>query len=408
MNEYKGIEYLRRKLRTFRERNLIRYNYYEMKDGHQMQAVAIPSHLSRYYKSNLGWCTKAVDSLADRLVVNGFENDGFNMAEIYNINNADVLFDSAILGALITACDFIYIRKDEDDNVQMQVIDGSNATGIIDPVTYLLKEGYAVLERDPDSGNPIVEAHFMAGMTDIYYNGKVEHYPNIAEYPLLVPIIYRPDARRNFGHSRITRACMDIQDKAKDVLTRSSVTAEFYSFPQKYVLGLSEDAERLDTWRATISSMLRFDKDEDGDHPIVGQFSQQSMTPHIEHFRMYASNFSGETGLTLDDLGFVSDNPSSAEAIKAAHESLRVTAMKAQKTFGTGFLNAGFLACCLRDNIAYKRSAIYQTKVRWKPIVEPDAAMLSSIGDGAIKINQAVPDFLNANNLEDLTGISRG
>lgn len=52
---------------------------------------------------------------------------------------------------------------------------------------------------------------------------------------------------------------------------------------------------------------------------------------------MFAGLFAGETGLTLDDLGFVTDNPSSAEAIKASHENLRLIARKAQRTFGTGF-----------------------------------------------------------------------
>ena len=109
--------------------------------------------------------------------------------------------------------------------------------------------------------------------------------------------------------------------------------------------------------------------------------------------------------MTLDDLGFATENPSSAEAIKAAHENLRVTARKAQRTFGSGFLNAGYLATCLRDDYAYYRNQIYMTKPVWEPVFEPDAAMLSSIGDGAIKINQAVPGYFSKDNLRNLTGI---
>ncbi len=130
------------------------------------------------------------------------------------------------------------------------------------------------------------------------------------------------------------------------------------------------------------------------------------MTPYIEQLRMLASLFAGETGLTLDDLGFVAENPSSAEAIKASHESLRLTARKAQRNFGSGFLNAGFLAACVRDNVPYLREQICLTKPSWEPIFEPDAAMLSGIGDGAIKINQAVPGYFGKNNLRELTGIT--
>ena len=130
------------------------------------------------------------------------------------------------------------------------------------------------------------------------------------------------------------------------------------------------------------------------------------MTPYIEHLRMFAALFAGETGLTMDDLGFVSDNPSSAEAIKASHENLRLLARKAQRTFGSGFLNVGYLAACMRDSFQYKREQLYLTKPVWEPIFEPDAAMLSSIGDGAIKINQAVPGYFNTDNLRNITGIN--
>lgn len=407
--ELMGVGYLRAKLDSVRHRVLTRYAYYEMKDNHRSPDTVINAAIASRYPQTLGWCTKAVDQLADRLRVNGMNNDWFDMMGIYNVNNKDILFPSSFRGALISACDFFYVIPNDEGLPKIQVIDGANATGIIDVTTQLLTEGYAVLERDPRNDKPVIEAYFTPEKTMYIYNGKdIENVPNPVGYPLLVPIIYRPDARRPFGHSRISRACMSLQDSAKDVLVRAGISADFYSIPQKYVLGMDSEAERLDNWRATISSMLRFDRDEDGNVPTLGQFQQQSMAPHIDHFKMYANVFAGETGLTLDDLGFVSENPSSAEAIRAGHEALRVTASEAQRSFGVGIINAGFVAACLRDGIRYERSAIYDTSVKWAPIVEPDAAMLSSIGDGAMKINQAFPDYFTADTLEALTGIKKG
>lgn len=410
MNDFRGINYLRRKLNTLSHRVQLRYNYYEMKREHIMPEVSIPLPVSRIFKGKLGWCTKAVDNLADRLVVKGFSNDVFNMGDIYSASNPDILFNAAILGALITSCDFIYIMPSSNGELpKMQVIDGYNATGIIDPVTMMLKEGYAVIERDPETGSPLIEAYFQPGQTVYYYHDKKGTTEQVVhtgiDYCLLIPVIYKPDSKRPFGHSRISRTCMDLQDKAEDTLTRINVLSEISSWPQKYVLGLSDTVEGLDRIKVNISSILRFDRDEDGQIPSVGQFQQMSMTPHVEAFRLYANNFSGETGLTVDDLGFVSDNPSSAEAIKASHENLRLAASKAQSGFAIGFLNAGFTAACLRDKFTYKRSEIARTKVEWKPIIEPDASMLSSIGDGAGKINQAIPGFFTAQTLSALTGI---
>lgn len=405
MAEYKGIIYLRNKLNSKRIRVLTRYQFYEMKNTFKDFNITVPPEM-RNFEEVLGWCGKAVDSIADRLVFSEFIDDYFDLTEIFNMNNPDVFFDSAVLSATISSCCFAYISADKTGYPRLQVIDGANATGIMDPITGLLKEGYAVLERD-DNSNPIIEAYFVPGKTEIYRKGetKTQIIRNKVEYPLLVPIVYRPDAVRPFGHSRISRACMHIMSGALRTIKRSEISAEFYSFPQKYVLGLSEDAEPMNKWKATMSTMLSFSKDEDGDRPIVGQFTQQSMSPYTEQIRTFAALFAGETGLTLDDLGFVSDNPSSAEAIKASHENLRLTARKAQRTFGSGFINVGYLAACLRDKYPYERKQIYLTKPTWEPIFEPDASMLSGIGDGAIKINQAVPGYFNKDNLKNLTGI---
>lgn len=401
-NEIYGIDYLQRRLADKQTRVLLRYKYYEMKNNAQDFSSLAPEKF-KGLKETVGWCAKAVDSLADRLQFDEFQNDEFNLSEIFLSNNQDILIDSAVLSALISACSFVYIRED-NGYPRLQVIDGSNATGIIDPVTNLLTEGYAVLERD-SMGVVKTEAYFMAGMTEIYSHGVlVQRIPNAAPYALLVPIIYRPDAKRPFGHSRISRACIAYTQTALRTIKRSEVSAEFYSFPQKYVLGLSEDAE-FNNRLAAISSFLNFTKDGDGDHPIVGQFQQQSMTPYTEQLRTLASLFAGETGLTLDDLGFATEKPSSAEAIKAGHENLRLTARKAQRTFGTGLLNVGYLAVCIRDRYAYQRDAFRDTKVAWLPIFEPDAAALSGVGDAILKINQAVPDYLGARNIKALTGM---
>ena len=405
MEQLKGISYLRDKLEARRRRVLLRYKQYDMKQQDTSLGLTIPPELRAQYRSTIGWCAKAVDALADRLVFREFAEDNFNLNQIFQMNNPDTLFDSAILSALISSCSFIYISPGDEPVPRLQVIDGANATGIIDPITGLLSEGYAVLRRS-DEGEAELEAYFTTGRTDYVEKGKEPYsLPNSAPYPLLVPIIHRPDAIRPFGRSRITRSAMYYQSYAKRTLERADITAEFYSFPQKYVVGLSQDAEPMETWKATVSSMLQFTKDDQGDSPKLGQFTTPSMSPFTEQLRTAASGFAGETGLTLDDLGFVSDNPSSAEAIKASHETLRVAAKKAQRNFGSGFLNAGYLAACLRDDFPYQRKQLYLTTPKWEPVFEPDASTLSLVGDGAIKINQAIPGFFDSEALRDLTGI---
>lgn len=413
MPEYKGIEYLRNKLTAKRPRVLARYSYYDMKHTAKDLSKIMPEQFD-WLRPVLGWCAKAADSISDRIVFEDFTNDTMELNEIFDLNSKDVLTDSTVSSAVVTSCSFIYVSI-ADGTPRLQAIDGGNATGVLDPVTHMLTEGYAVLERIKSTtetrcssyfGTPAVEAYFTAEETQIYRYGKLaERYPNPAPYALLVPVIHRPDPIRPFGRSRISRACMDLMDSALRTLKRSEVSAEFYSFPQKYLLGLDPETEMPDKWQATISSFLRFDKDGEGEHPVLGQFQQQSMTPYNEQLKTIASMFAGETGLTLDDLGFSTANPSTPEAIRASHETLRLAARKAQRDFAVGFLNAGYLAACLRDDYAYDRSIIYQTKVMYEPLFEPDAGQLSGIGDAVNKIQQSFPDYFDEEKLHRMTGL---
>lgn len=401
-----GIDYLRQKLAAKQDRVRLRYDFYDMKTRVAAISSVIPENFE-HLMSVLGWCQKSVDVLADRLVFDGFGNDDFYLNELFDMNNRDIFSGSAIKDGLIGSCSFVYISADETGYPRLQAIDGGEATGILDPITYLLTEGFAVLSRDERTDLPVTEAYFTAESTTIYRYGKRETViPNSTGHPLLVPMIFKPSAKRPFGHSRITRSNMAVMRSAVRTLWRSEISAEFYSFPQKYITNLDPaSADDFDKWKATISSFLYFERGEDNDHPILGQFQQQSMTPYTEQLKMFASVFAGENGLTLDDLGFTTANPTTAEAIKAAHENLRLTAQAAQRSFGTGLVNTAYLAACLRDKQKYARKVFSNLRTEWQPIFTVEPSELGTLGDAVQKIQQAFPDYFTEEKLHRLTGL---
>ena len=169
MSELKGMGYLRRRLEQKRQRVLTRYRYYEMKNAVQYFQGIIPGDFM-WMAQTLGWCGKAVDTLADRLVFRKFREDNFDLYSIFQMNSADVLFDSAVLSAMISSCCFLYISEDEQGYPRLQVIDGGNATGEMDPITGMLTEGYAVLTRGERKAAEM-EAYFTPEQTEFYFKG---------------------------------------------------------------------------------------------------------------------------------------------------------------------------------------------------------------------------------------------
>lgn len=363
-----------------------KYDAYEQARQPIDPSKVLPIEEKWSYRSTLGWCSEAVDKLLNTLTVDSIKNDTANIWPIFNNNNRDILLDSAFRSALISACSFIYISKN-DGEVNLQLIDGHNATGVIDPITFLLKEGYAILDVD-DNGNVTMDAYFTPEETVIfdYIKGTENHIPNPSGYPLLVPIIYRPDSdRRPFGQSRISKALIDIQNKARNTVTCMEVAREFGAFPQKYVSGLSQEAE-FDTIVNAYKTILAIDKDSDGDKPTVGQFTQISLSSYISQFEKYREEFDREAGLDT-------------------RENLNELSKEAKKHFSIGLLNVGLVSASLRDETKLKRAAVANSSVIWLPSADMNTETLSSFGDAIIKINQSVPNAINANSIRLLTGL---
>lgn len=403
---YLGIEKMRARLAAKRPRCALRYRFYEQKAAGRSFDLLIPEEM-KWVKPVLGWCTKAVDSVSERLAFDRFKNDIFGLDEIFDMNSRDIFIYDALVSALVTSCSFIYISPGPDGYPRLQVIDGTNATGELDPQTRLLREGYAILERD-EYGQVKTEAYFTAEETVIIeggLTGAVTHIPNAAGYPLLVPVINKPDAHRPFGHSRITRACMEHQASAFRTLKLGEVSAAFYSNPQKYVSGLEPDAEFNGRY-ASVASFVRFDRDENGDKPTTGQYTAQTMSPYNDRLRTIAGNFAAETGLTLNDLGFYTENPSTAEAINAAHEPLFCAIKKMQELFSPCLLNVGMVAACLRDRQHYERYIFRTVKPAWYPAERTSPSTLGAVGDAVYKLNEASPGFIGEDNMKKLTGLS--
>ena len=78
-----------------------------------------------------------------------------------------------------------------------------------------------------------------------------------------------------------------------------------------------------------LDRVIATETDENGDnHTTIQQLSGNSPQPFVEELRALACQFSGATGVPLNSLGIVQDNPSSAEAIGASREDICLVAQR--------------------------------------------------------------------------------
>lgn len=158
--------------------------------------------------------------------------------------------------------------------------------------------------------------------------------------------VYRwdPSLHRPLGNSAITRPVMGLTDIAVRTILRQEVSAEFYSSPQRYMLGADpsmfedENGEIMPAWQTLLGGLLVAPTHVDDESlemvtPSVGQFPQMSMQPHSDQLRSIAMMFAGESSIPPSRLGVIHDNPASAAAMLADEADLITTAERGQPDF---------------------------------------------------------------------------
>ncbi|WP_157695431.1 phage portal protein [Nakamurella panacisegetis] len=172
---------------------------------------------------------------------------------------------------------------------------------------------------------------------------------------LLVPLVNNPRTDRPWGRSEINRAVIAFTAGATRTMLGAELAREFFGSPQRAVLGADEDTfkradgSKVSPWEAYLGRFLALARDEDGNLPTVQQFAAASPQPYFDQIRMYSQLFSGETAIPASYLGFVTENPSSAEAIDAAQARMVIRRKNRALGFGASWANVGRLSLLIRD-----------------------------------------------------------
>ena len=308
-------------------RNRLKMRYYNGKNVLHDFGISIPPSLLDV-ETVVGWPQKAVDAMAVRCRFDGFTagDDGVQAAldGFSERSRLRVKFRQAVQSTLIHSCCFGVVTMYED-GPHVDFYSAERAAARWDDALGRIAYGMTVDDWDERGACALTLYTSDAAVTLLrdgnWWTWTAE--PISMGRPTMEAIAYRPTFAKPFGQSRITRGVMSITDSAVRESLRTEISAEFFTSPQKYLLGADPEAFAQTTkWEAYIGNIFAVGRDEDGNLPTFGQLSQGSMQPHTDYMRSLAARFSGETNVPISTLGVIHDQPASAEAIYAASEPL--------------------------------------------------------------------------------------
>lgn len=353
-------------LRVWRDkltRNRMRTKYYEGKNELKNLGIAIPEEFEKI-ETVVGWPSKAVDALQARSIFDGFSYDGEAVPELERMmedNGLMLAYEQATQSELINSCVFPTVGRggEGEPDVVVNFHSAEAGAALWDYRCKRVSWGLVVADIGMDEHNreqvlKEVHLHGPDSVTVLRSPDGTHWAAARVDNPLGVPLMdvmpYRPSLKRPFGKSRISRAVMSITDRAVRTCLRAELGSEFYTSPQKYLLGATEEDLDKPRWEAYIGYLMMAGKDEDGDVPKFGQLPQATMQPHTDYMRDLAAQFSGETSIPMSCLGVIHDNPASADAIYAANEGLVIEAQALNRVNGAALARVARAALCVARN----------------------------------------------------------
>lgn len=361
-SELKLIQHLVQKLAKHHSENETKENYYEGKQRLKDLNISVPPAL-KLVNSVVGWAGTAVDVLEERLDFEGYIGDTFGLNEIYRQNELDLESGLGHKDALVYGTGFVFVGKGRPElgepDTLITIESPKRATAIYDMRSRRISA--ALLVSGGDTSKPEMGSLYLPDETihfEAYRDQFVEKYRDqhlLGRVPVS-PLVNNPRSGDPHGRSEITRAVRSYTDSAMRTLLGAEVAREFYSSPQRYILGADEsifqdaDGNKVSPWSVIQGRVLGVPYNEDeGVMPSVGQFSANSPAPYFDQIRAYAQLIAAETAIPASYLGFQTDNPASADAIRQMEARLVKRAERRQRQFGRTWTEVGKLALLVRD-----------------------------------------------------------
>ena len=344
------------------ERNRSLTAYYDMKNKLVDLGVSLPESLT-HINCVVGWCKKAVSARTVRSRFDGYVFHGRSddrLDRLVRENNLRALYRQAAQCALVHGLSAVTVMRGEkgQPKAKVRVYSANQFACLWDDRLDRIDCG-VVLHGTDGEGVPTSYVFYFddcvitaeASKVGGRYMWSLDIEDNPMGRPLMEIFVNEQSPDHPLGRSLITEELMGIVDKAMRDVLRMDIGAEFFTFPQRYILGAADDlfaapldpdqpvdvdgdpideygnklpraSSDIEKFRAYIGSYMAFTRDENGDTPSVGQFAPADPASFARVFENDAQRFSGATNVPLGQLGVLSNTYTSSDALGAANDPL--------------------------------------------------------------------------------------
>jgi len=344
-----------------RGRNLVRSVYYDGKAALKDFGISLPPKMQSI-EAALGWVAKGVHAVTDRSKFEGFVStdgteDPFDLSGILWDNRFLVEFPAAAVSSAVHGCSFLTVSQGDTSAGEPDVLvlprAADSSAAIWDRRKRALRGFLSVVEADASGQIGQMIMHTPEKVVTLT-RGQRSWRADVRRNPLgvvsVAPLVHKYELNRPLGHSRITRAAMGYADSGLRTIVRAEVSSEFYSAPEYFLFGADVSSFiGNDKWAAVMGRIKAMDVEDGEDKPDLHRFTGASPQPHTDQLRMWASLFADDQDLEVKFAD--ASNPSSADAIFAAKETLITTTRDANAMWGYGAVQAVNLAVRLRDGL---------------------------------------------------------
>src|SRR5699024_24757 len=195
----------------------------------------------------------------------------------------------------------------------------------LDPVTREVVE--AAREYRDESGQRWAAHYTDTDITYYWQSGAGwrtdRTVPHAADMVPVIPFVNRARIDDRCGRSEIADV-IGITDAASRTLTNMQIAQELVAIPQRDVVGASagdfqDEAGRCKrAWEAYIGNLMLVESE----NAKPGQFPGANLQTFTEVVNLYGRLVCSVSGLPPNFLGFISENPASADAIRAGEARL--------------------------------------------------------------------------------------